>query len=188
MTDYADAIKSAVTMRDVCNHYGIEVTRHNTALCPFHSDSKPSMHIYDGRKGWWCYVCNRGGSVIDFTMELFGMKFRDAIRKMNDDFSLGLDVDGDLTEEQKRESARLAHQRRKERERRQNELKRLLTAYHAAYDWYAALDIIALWGAPKTPEDEITPQYAYAVKHIDAAWEEVQDAAERLREFERKGE
>ncbi len=188
MTDCSDVIRSTVTMRAVCAQYGIEVNRHNKALCPFHSDTKPSMHVYDGKRGWFCYVCNQGGSVIDFTMKLFGLSFIDAARKMNNDFSLGLDLDGELSSEQKREAARLAEQRRRERERHQNRIKQLCTAYDAAMDYYAALDIIVQHDAPQGPYDDVSPQYAYALKHIDSAWERVQYAAEQIRKFEQKGE
>lgn len=188
MIDYADTIKTSVTMRSVCSHYGIEVNRHHKALCPFHSDSKPSMHVYDGQKGWYCYVCNRGGSVIDFVMGLFGMEFFDAMRKINSDFNLNLPMDMPLSDAEQREANRAAYIRRQEQKRRQNEQKRLLTAYNAAYDWYAALDIIKQMDAPQGPYDEVTEQYAYALKHIDSAWERVQYAAEQIRKFEQKGE
>ena len=186
MTDYAEQIKSTLPMRSVCSHYGIDVNIRNKALCPFHQDQKPSLHVYPGQKGWFCYVCGRGGSVIDFVMGLFNLDFHDAIRKINADFDLHLPLDNPLTDAEQKEANRQAYQRRKERERRKNEYKRLYTAYSAAYDWYAALDIIKMWDAPEGPYDEITPQYEFACKHIDAAWEEVQDAAERLREFEKK--
>lgn len=186
MIDYAAEIKNAVPMRAVVDYYGFEVNRGNKVLCPFHGDKNNSLHIYPKR--YHCFACGAYGDAIDFVSQYFNIPFLESIKKINTDFSLGLPIGEKLSDEAQKKANRQAYQRRKERERRQNELKRLLTAYHAAYDWYAALDIIALWDAPKTPEDEITPQYAYAVKHIDAAWEEVQDAAERLREFDRKGE
>lgn len=144
------------------------------------------MHIYPGKRGWYCYVCNRGGSTIDFVMGLFNLDFHDAIRKMNRDFELNLPIDDPLTDAEQREANKQAYKRRQEQKRRRNEQKRLYAAYNAAYDKYAALDIIARDEAPGGPYDEISPQYAYAVSHIDAAWEAVQDAAERLREFEKK--
>lgn len=185
MVDYADIIRQNVTMPQLLHSYGFDLNRRYRRIpCPLHNGEKNNFAYKD--RTYKCYVCGKSGGVIDFEMDYFGIPFQDAMRKINVDLSLGLDLDSPITDEKQRELNRLAYQRRKERERRQNELKRLLTAYHAAYDWYAALDIIALWDAPKTPEDEITPQYAYAVKHIDAAWEEVQAAAERLREFERR--
>jgi hypothetical protein len=166
--------------------YGIPINGHNKALCPFHADQKPSMHIYPGNRGFYCYVCNKGGSVIDFVMGLFNLDFHDAIRKINSDFGLHLPIDSPLTDAQQQEADRQAYIRKREQERRRNELKTLCTAYSAAYDKYAALDIIMRDEAPKGPYDDISPHYEFACKHIDAAWEEVQDAADRLREFERK--
>lgn len=187
MVDYAEQIKETVSMRSICGQYGIEINRHHKALCPFHSDSKPSMHIYPGKRGWFCYVCNRGGSCIDFVMELFNLDFHDAIRKINSDFDLHLPIDNPLTDDEQKEANRQAYQRRIEQKRRQNELKRLLLAYNTAYDKYAALDIIIREEAPNGPFDDVSERYAFALKNIDAVWEEVQDAAERLREFEKKG-
>ena len=184
MTDYAEQIKSSVTMQQAIEHYGFTVNRAHKILCPFHSDKRNSCHIY--KDGYKCFSCGAHGDVIDFVSRYFNLSFMDSVKKMNDDFSLGMEIGGTLTDEQKREANRQAYKRRQEQKRRQNELKRLYTAYSAAYDWYAALDIIKLWDAPKGPYDEITPQYAYACQHIDAAWEDVQDAAERLREFEKK--
>lgn len=188
MTDFSDIIKSTVSMRAVCDRYGIPVNRMNKAPCPFHSDRKPSMHVYPGRRGWFCYVCGEGGSVIDFTMKLFGLDFIDAVKKMNDDFCIGLDIDKHLSNQQKAEAARLAADRRRKRQMRENRLKQLCTAYDAAMDYYAALDIIVQQDAPQGPYDDISPQYAFALKHIDSAWERVQDAAEALRNFQKEGD
>lgn len=187
MRDYAERIKAEISMQAVCDRYGIEVTRNHKALCPFHKDSRPSMQIYASRRGWYCFVCGKGGSVIDFVMEYFGLSFLDAVRKMNDDFSLGLDIDKKLSEGQRRAAAAEARKRAEEMKRRRDEKKRLYAAYNAAYDKYAALDIIVRDEAPKGPYDEITERYAEALKHIDAAWEEVQEAAAKLREFEKEG-
>lgn len=184
MIDYTESIKSSITMRQCVEHYGFEVNRAHKILCPFHSDKNNSCHIYQSK--YKCFACGSHGDVIDFVSNYFNVPFIDAIKKINLDFSLGLPIDKQITDEERKEANRQAYKRRQEQKRRQSELKRLYTAYHAAYDWYAALDIIMLWDAPKGPYDEITPQYAYACQHIDAAWEAVQDAAERLREFEKK--
>ena len=66
----------------------------------------------------------------------------------------------------------------------------LFTAYHAALDRYCALDRMKMENEPRKGADgkyRITKAYVYAIKRIDAAWAEVEEAAARLREFE-KGE
>lgn len=172
-------------MPEVAAMYGISVNRANKALCPFHSDSKPSMHVYPGRRGWYCFVCGQGGSVIDFTERLFGLSFRDAMAKLNADFRLGLPLTDDLTEEAKKEAARIAYQRRKEQERKKKRHEAILTAYHSALDEWIRLDIVIRNEAPETPFDGFTEAYADAVKRIDFAGYKL-DAAEReLYRFEK---
>ena len=65
----------------------------NKARCPFHGDHMPSMQVYDGDRGYWCFVCNDGGDVIDFTRKYFRLSFHDAIRRINTDFNLHLPID-----------------------------------------------------------------------------------------------
>ena len=38
-------VKSAITVRQVEEMYGMEPDRHGMACCPFHSDSDPSMKL-----------------------------------------------------------------------------------------------------------------------------------------------
>mgnify|MGYP002242132680 CR=1 FL=1 len=40
-------IKSAITVRQVEEMYGMEPDRHGMVCCPFHSDSDPSMKLND---------------------------------------------------------------------------------------------------------------------------------------------
>lgn len=172
-------------MRDVAAMYGLTVNRANKAICPFHADTKPSMHCYPGRRGYFCYVCNRGGDVINFTERLFGLSFMDAMSKLNTDFHLGLPLNDDLTEEQRKEAARIAYQRRKEQERRKKRHETLLTAYHSTLDEWIRLDTTIRNEAPQTPFDGFTEAYVDAVKRIDRVGYELDVAEMEMRRFEK---
>ena len=89
------AIKEAIPMREAVVQYGFEPDRVGRICCPFHADQNPSLRLYEGSGGWWCFVCNEGGSVIDFTAKLFGLSFLQAAKKLDHDFSLGL-MDGSV--------------------------------------------------------------------------------------------
>lgn len=89
-TDIFSRIKEAVSMQDVANRYGFEVDRAANMICPFHNDSHPSLHIYPSERGWHCFVCNAGGSVIDFVKKLFNLDARQAAIRLDNDFHLGL--------------------------------------------------------------------------------------------------
>lgn len=40
---------------------GIEWPAGSKLSCPKHSDSDPSLHLYQADKGWYCFSCNTGG-------------------------------------------------------------------------------------------------------------------------------
>lgn len=56
---------------------GLALDRGGKVTCPFHEDRTPSLHCYDEPdKGWRCYGCDRGGSIIDFGAALYGVEPR----------------------------------------------------------------------------------------------------------------
>lgn len=67
-------------------------------VCPLddHADTDPSFRIHGGDKGWYCYGCTRGGSVIDFVMHRDGIDHKAAIRKLAD--TLGIQIGYDVPE------------------------------------------------------------------------------------------
>ena len=190
--NYSEYIKQQVTMREVAERYGFAIsTRSKKILCPFHNDSKPSMQIYAGNKGWFCFVCNEGGSVIDFVMKYFGLSYVDAIKKLNEDFHLGLDIDKPLDEIEKKKAVEEYRKRQEAMEAKRNREKTLFTAYHAALDRYCALDKMKMENTPvkdKNGNYKISRNYVYAIKRIDEAWNDVQEAAAKLYKFEKEGE
>lgn len=139
--NYADIIKSLLTAEEVCRFYGIEMVN-GKARCPFHHDRSPSMYVYPGNKGWYCFGCNKGGSVIDLVMGLYNLSFKDAMCKLNDDFHIGLPITGESrsARDYAKEAADEARRKREasERQRREDEAKaergRLLGDYLRACD------------------------------------------------------
>lgn len=81
-------IKNHISMRDVCEKYGLEINHFNKTLCPFHSDTHASMHIY--KDSFYCFTCNTSGDIIEFIIKYFNVDFKEAIHKLNDDFKLNL--------------------------------------------------------------------------------------------------
>lgn len=157
----ADQIKHTVTMRQICDMYGVKVNRNNKALCPCHADTNASMHIYSGSRGWYCFSCGKGGSVIDYVMAAFGCDFQSAVRKINQDFGLGLDLDGGVREDP--EAKRRIEKRKAEQDRKQRRLLKAQKDYDDALTEYVRIEKILRGQRPKNVDD-MSPEWTEALK------------------------
>jgi len=59
--------------------------------CPFHSDQRPSLHVYPASESWWCYGCHRGGDVFDWVQVRDGVTFVEALARLARRAGLPLD-------------------------------------------------------------------------------------------------
>jgi len=73
VTEMQIAAAKSVEIRNL-----IPVNRAKKALCIFHDEKNPSMHVYGTRV--WCYACNRGGDAIDVYQKLNGCDFITAVK------------------------------------------------------------------------------------------------------------
>ena len=85
----AQMIRDTVSMQDVLDLYGYQ-PKHGFMVCPFHGDHDASLKVYRGTKGWHCFGCGRGGSVIDFVMEHDNCSFSVAVKAIDSALKLGL--------------------------------------------------------------------------------------------------
>lgn len=54
-----------------------------SAVCPFHNDTKPSLRVRIETGAFRCMVCcARGGDVLAFHMQLYGLQFIEAARAL----------------------------------------------------------------------------------------------------------
>ncbi|QTH21977.1 toprim domain-containing protein [Rhizorhabdus wittichii] len=54
--------------------------RAHVALCAFHHERSPSMHLYDSQGRYHCFGCGADGDVIDYVMRTERLGFFDALR------------------------------------------------------------------------------------------------------------
>lgn len=86
-----EAVKDAVTVPEAAREYGFIPNRASFICCPFHSEKTASLKLYE--RSFYCYGCGAHGSVIDFVMQLFSLDPLGAVKRINADFNLKLDLD-----------------------------------------------------------------------------------------------
>ncbi len=91
----ADYIKIRISPINFYHHElpNVSLKKYNWndgGLCPFHADKKPgSFYVNLATGGFKCFSCGTsGGDVVAFTMELYGVKFTDALAKLADEWEL----------------------------------------------------------------------------------------------------
>ena len=55
-------------------------------LCPFHRDTKPSFTVY--QENFYCFGCGKYGDVITFVQEYFGLSFKEAVKKLCEEYGI----------------------------------------------------------------------------------------------------
>lgn len=99
-----ELVKSSVSMAQLVEYYGFKISRKGYICCPFHNEKTPSMKVYSGSKGYYCFGCGAGGSIFNFSMEYENIPFEEAVRKIASIFSIPIsDTDKGPTAEEKRE-------------------------------------------------------------------------------------
>lgn len=184
MTDIAGEIKRLVPMTVAAPFYGVEVGAGGYCRCPFHGERTGSLKVYPGDRGWHCFGCHEGGSVIDFVMKLLGLSFVDAQRRLDADFKLGLFQDAQDANARQR-AARAARERKKALEERDRRHRELYDAFNAALDAFCKSDRMVEEAAYLLPY-EWTEEHREALRRIDGLYFALIEADGALRQFERE--
>lgn len=90
MTDIFQTVKNSVSIIEAAEYYGLKIDRHKKALCPFHSDNNPSLSFKDNY--YKCFTCGAGGDVISLVSKLLSITPLEAVKRLNYDFNLHLDI------------------------------------------------------------------------------------------------
>ena len=183
----SETIRERVPTRLLCESVGLALDSHGNTICPFHGDRRtPSLKVYDDpARGWHCFGCGAGGTVIDLCMRWYGVTFRQAVVRLDMMFGLGLPLTGRPAPGDALRMAQEARERAMERERAQQQRADAETAYWAAYGRMQALTRTIDDYRPRRPRDEIDVRYAVALwllPEVQDGYERAQDARINLRE------
>lgn len=180
-------IKSRIDMFDVANRYDFDIKRGGFISCPLHAEKTPSLKLYKGDRGYYCFGCNKGGDVIAFVMSAFGISYQSAIIKINEDFMLGLPIGRQLTHRekikfQKETEARIT------RKKHTKIIKRMLRrTYYKWLELWADCDYAIYKYAPKGDEVDISEfdeRYVNALHKIEFLRYKMYEALDNWRKFD----
>lgn len=80
-----EEIKQRLPLSYACARLGINLSREGRALCPLHSESRPSFYLFEHPADmavlWWCQPCGKGGDVLQLIMEVEHIGFAEAMRR-----------------------------------------------------------------------------------------------------------
>ena len=167
--DFANEIRNRLDTQEVFEYYGLRPNRSGFVCCFSHNERTPSLKVYKGNGGYYCFGCGAHGSVIDFVMQYFSISFLDAIKKLNEDFSLGLPIGKKLDRRKQLEMQRQAFLRKREINARKAKQEELDREYWVAFDEWARLDKQKREYAPTSPSEPLHPLYVEALKNISCA-------------------
>ena len=91
-TDLVPLIKD-IPISQVLGHYIVLKSKgaNYTALCPFHGDTNPSLHISEKRGLFKCFSCGVGGDAITFVQKYKNLPFRESLMEIAIKFNLPMD-------------------------------------------------------------------------------------------------
>ena len=174
-SDIAAQVRELVPIRLAAEHYGFTPNRTGYICCPFHGEKTASLKLYDGDGGFCCFGCGAKGSVIDFTMQLFDINFRQAVLRLDMDFSLGLTGEKpDYTAH-----SRILEKRQKEQRYRQ-ELDSKIKALAAEH---LRLHQNMIHRCPSSPDNGFDPLFEEAIKklpYVQYQLDELENELERV--------
>lgn len=79
---FLEELEEKNPIEDVVGQY-VNLTRRGSnlfGLCPFHNEKTPSFSVAPEKGIFYCFGCHKGGGVVNFTMEIEGLDYPDAVR------------------------------------------------------------------------------------------------------------
>jgi DNA primase len=94
--DIVDVVSDFVKLRRAGANY--------KGLCPFHSERTPSFSVNRARNICKCFSCGKGGSPVNFIMELEQMTYQEALRYLAKKYNIEI-VEHEMSESEKQQAS-----------------------------------------------------------------------------------
>ena len=79
---WLEELRSRVSLEEVVSEYVPlkQKGRRFWGCCPFHNEKTPSFAVDSEAQLYYCFGCHKGGTVVNFVMDMERMDFMDAVR------------------------------------------------------------------------------------------------------------
>lgn len=179
--DAADQILLRLKLEPYLVSYGVRFNAQGFALCPFHSEDTASFRC----KGAWyhCFGCGTNGTLLTFVCKHFKISRDDALRKIEEDFRLGLPVKGGMDFGAKHRAAKAIERRKTMVKDAENAVWRAERAYaDALAQWEITRDMAEVLRNARLDDDDAMHVYSNVVWREEKRLEELKLAEARLLE------
>lgn len=176
---WADIVKTSVSALDAGLALGLDINRDGRCKCPLHGGVDYNMRLYDGNKGYYCFVCHEHGDVIALVQKMNNSTFTEAIQWLSDAFHLGVDTHTTVDEKTRRRAVRRRRIRQKLNEWHKDTDRRVYGTYLNITDFVRTVERTIEDNAPKSPDDEWSETFCAALR-VRAETNELAEQAQMM--------
>ncbi|MBQ3079063.1 MAG: DNA primase, partial [Clostridia bacterium] len=83
---FLNELRSRVSLEEIVSEYVPlkQKGRRFWGCCPFHNEKTPSFSVDTESQMYYCFGCHKGGTALNFVMEMEHMEFQEAVRHLAD--------------------------------------------------------------------------------------------------------
>ena len=89
---FLDELRSRVSLEEIVSEYIPlkQKGRRFWGCCPFHNEKTPSFSVDSESQLYYCFGCHKGGTALNFVMEMEHMDFQEAVKHLADRVHMAL--------------------------------------------------------------------------------------------------
>ena len=171
-----DIIRSSVSALEAGRALGLQADRYGRCACPVHSGKDRNCKLYDGYRGFHCFVCGASGDVIRLVESVQNCSFLSAVEWLNSAFHLALPLDRPMDKNVAEAAQRARERKQEEREQKQAIERMEFDLYCMAGQIVNSLEADIERYRPKRADEPWDKRFVDAVRLLP----EAREVAERL--------
>lgn len=171
LSAYTDAIRHSVSAYEAGKALGLNPNSHGRCACPAHHGQDRNCKLSKEEHGYYCFVCHASGDVIQLVQVVNDCSFVKAVEWLNSTFKLGLPLDREQSQQERKDAEIARKQRQIERELKQAIQDELFETYLNAGDVVMRLERDKEDYRPRTAYEEWDERFVTALRLLTEAKE-----------------